>query len=248
MAGVTLDVREQVAIVTIENREVRNGLTPEMCGQLLAVCDEIDEDEAVGAAVVRGADGTFCSGADTRLWTADLDWAGEGFELVSRIYDGFARVGRLAVPTVAAVRGAAVGAGMNLLFACDLRVLADDARLRAGFAKVGLHPGGGFFTLANRLVGREATAALGLFDVGLEGEEAVARGLALEAVPDEQVEPRAIELASVPARDPSLARRTVRSMRQELGPPAIGWEAAIEMERGSQLWSMRRRFRGETDC
>ena len=241
MPEVRLEKRDAVALVTIENREVRNGLTPELCEQLIAACDEVDADDAIGAAVVRGADGTFCSGADTRRWTPDVDWAGEGFELISSIYDGFARVGRLQVPTVAAVRGAAVGAGMNLLLACDVRVVAEDAKLLAGFTRVGLHPGGGFFTLLGRLAGREATAALGLFDQRLDGRAAVARGIAWEAVADEEVERRALELAAIPARDPLLARRTVNSMRQELGPPAIGWGAAMELERGTQMWSMRRR-------
>lgn len=241
MPEVTLERRDAVALLTIENREVRNGLTPELCEQLVAVCDEIDADDAIGAAVVRGADGTFCSGADTRRWTPDVDWAGDGFELISTIYGGFARVGRLQVPTVAAVRGAAVGAGLNLLLACDVRVVAEDARLLAGFARVGLHPGGGFFTLLGRLAGREATAAIGLFDQSLDGVAAVTRGIAWEAVPDEEVESRALELAAIAARDPLLARRIVKSMRQELGPPAIGWDAAIELERGTQMWSMRRR-------
>ncbi|MBS1868085.1 MAG: enoyl-CoA hydratase/isomerase family protein [Actinobacteria bacterium] len=242
MPEVMLERRDAVALLTIENREVRNGLTPELCEQLVAACDEIDADDAIGAAVVRGADGTFCSGADTRRWRPDVDWAGDGFELISTIYGGFARVGRLQVPTVAAVRGAAVGAGLNLLLACDLRVVAEDARLRAGFARVGLHPGGGFFTLLGRLAGREATAAIGLFDQPLDGAAAVTRGIAWEAVPDGEVESRALELAAIAARDPLLARRSVKSMRQELGPPAIGWDAAIELERGTQIWSMRRRL------
>lgn len=242
MPEVMLERRDAVALLTIENREVRNGLTPELCEQLVAVCDEIDADDAIGAAVIRGADGTFCSGADTRRWTPDVDWAGDGFELISAIYGGFARVGRLQVPTVAAVRGAAVGAGLNLLLACDVRVVAEDARLLAGFARVGLHPGGGFFTLLGRLAGRETTAAIGLFDESLDGAAAVTRGIAWEAVPDGEVEPRALELAAIAARDPLLARRIVKSMRQELGPPAIGWDAAIELERGMQMWSMRRRL------
>lgn len=81
----------------------------------------------------------------------------------STVYGSFARVGELEVPTVAAVRGAAVGAGTNLFMAADLRIVADDARLLAGFLRIGIHPGGGFFTLAGRLAGREAAAALGLF-------------------------------------------------------------------------------------
>jgi enoyl-CoA hydratase len=237
-----------VAVITIENAEVKNGLTPQIASMLSEVCDEIDGNAEIGAAVIRGASGTFCSGADTRVWTADIDWAGdEGSRLLSGIYDAFLRVGRLEVPSVAAVRGAAVGAGVNLMLSCDGRIVADGARILAGFLRIGLHPGGGFFTLAGRLVGRETTAALGLFGQELRGEQAVQRGLALEAVPDGDVEGRAIELAGVVARDPELSRRAIGVFRRELGPPAASWAAAVEMERGVQLWSMQRRFQGSSD-
>lgn len=245
MPDVTLAVEDGVALVTIDNPEARNGLTPELAARLVAICEEIDGRAEVGAAVVRGAGGTFCSGADTRRWSAEIDWAGdEGYELLSAVYRGFRRVGTLAVPTIAAVRGAAVGAGMNLMLACDARVLAQDAKLIAGFLRIGLHPGGGFFTLLNRVAGREATAALGLFGEQLTGAEAAARGLAWEAVPDDAVDARAQELAARAARDPLLARRALASFRAEVGPPAVPWEAALEMERGVQVWSMQRRFSG----
>lgn len=242
MAGVQLELDGAVALLTIEHREVRNALTPEMCVELTAACEAIDARDDVGAAVIRGADGTFCSGADTRRWGAHVDWAGAGTDMVQTIYEGFARVGRLAVPTVAAVRGAAVGAGLNLMLACDLRIVGDDARLVAGFTRVGIHPGGGFFTLLARVAGWETTAAMGLFGEALDGAEAVARGLAWAAVPDAEVEARALALARAASGDPELARRVVRTMRQEVGPPAIGWEAARDLERGLQVWSLHRRF------
>jgi enoyl-CoA hydratase len=243
LADVTLEVSEGVALITIDNPEARNGLTPELGARLAVIATEIDADEAVGAALIRGAGGTFCSGADTRHWRKDIDWAGdEGYDLLSSVYEGFRRIGTLAVPVVAAVRGAAVGAGLNLMLACDARVVADDARIIAGFLRIGLHPGGGFFSLAGRLAGREAAAALGVFDEAIDGRRAVALGLAWQSLPDAEVEPRAHELCLVAARDPRLTRRALASMRAELGPPAVPWEAALAMERGVQTWSMRRRF------
>ncbi len=130
---------------------------------------------------------------------------------------------------------------MNLFLAADLRIVAAETRLLAGFLRIGIHPGGGFFTLAGRLAGREATAAMGLFSQEVSGVDAVRLGLAWEAVPDDQVEARAAELAAVAARDPLLARRALASFRAELGPPAVSWPAALEMERGVQMWSQRRR-------
>ena len=242
MAQVHLDKQDGVAVLTLDNPEARNALTPEMGLELSGLCEEVDGDPAIGAAVVRGAGGTFCSGADRRRWTAGADQAEDTvYKELGAVYTAFVRVGALRVPTIAAVRGSAVGAGMNLMLATDLRVVGDRARLLAGFLRIGLHPGGGFFTIATRTAGREATAAMGLFSEEIDGTRAAELGLAWSAVPDEQVEDLALELAARPARDPELAREAVRSFRTEAGPPGIGWEAALHFERATQMWSQRRR-------
>lgn len=242
MGRIVLEKSDGIATLTVDSPEVRNGLTPQMGRELAAACDEIDADAAIGAAVVRGAGGTFCSGADRRTWVPGADQAEDTqFRNTGAVYGAFVRVGRLAVPTIAAVRGAAVGAGVNLMLAADLRVVAEDARLIAGFLRIGLHPGGGFFTIAGRTAGREATAAMGLFSQEIDGRRAAEIGLAWSAVPDADVEDTALRLAAEPAKDPALAREAVRSFRTELGPPGIGWEAAVEFERATQMWSQRRR-------
>ncbi|GAA4712655.1 enoyl-CoA hydratase [Pseudonocardia yuanmonensis] len=242
MGRIVLDKADGVATITVDSPEVKNGLTPEMGRELVAVCEDVDADPQIGAAVVKGAAGTFCSGADRRRWQPGADQAeDETYRNSGAVYQAFVRVGKLAVPTIAAVRGAAVGAGLNLALATDLRIVAEDARLLAGFLRIGLHPGGGFFTLAGRTAGREATAAMGLFSQEIDGRRAVEIGLAWAAVPDAEVEETAHRLAAGPAKDPALAREAVRSFRTELGPPGIGWEAAVEFERATQMWSQRRR-------
>jgi enoyl-CoA hydratase len=242
MGEVTLGREGNVALVTISSPEVRNALTPEMAAQLADICRTVDDDRSFGSLVLRGDGDTFCSGADTRRWAEQPDPAGpEAFARTSAIYQSFVQIGHLGVPTVAAVRGAAVGAGLNLALATDLRVVARDAILRAGFVRVGIHPGGGFFTLAGRLGGREAAAALGIFGQDLSGERAAQLSVAWVAVPDSAVESRAMELAANAASDPELIRRVVSTFRAELGPPPVAWAAAVEMERGVQMWSQRRR-------
>lgn len=242
MGEIRLEKSGGIAILTVDSPEVRNGLTPQMGRDLVAACEEVDADPDIGAAVVRGAGGTFCSGADRRTWQPGADQAeDQNYRNSGAVYQAFVRVGKLAVPSVAAVRGAAVGAGINLMLATDLRVVADNARLLAGFLRIGLHPGGGFFTIAGRSAGREATAAMGLFSQEINGARAAEIGLAWAAVPDAEVEETALALAAEPAKDPALAREAVRSFRTELGPPGIGWDAAVEFERATQMWSQRRR-------
>ncbi len=243
---VTAEVRVQrvggVALMILDAPERRNALTTGMAAELVAACDTLDADASVGAVVVTGG-AYFCAGGDratlARVGTdpaAPSAYAGLG-----EIYRAFRRVGELEPPTIAAVRGGAVGAGMNLLLATDLRIVAHDARLASGFLPSGLHPGGGHGHLLGRAAGREAAAALTLFGVGIDGTRAAELGLAWTSVDDGEVETVALDLAAGPAADPELARATAQSVRTELGPPGIPWAAAVELERGAQMWSMRRR-------
>jgi enoyl-CoA hydratase len=143
---------------------------------------------------------------------------------------------------IAAVRGHAVGAGVNLALAADLRILADTAEIITGFLDIGVHPGGGHYTLMSRLVGREATAYLSVFGQRLPAAEAVRIGLAWQVLPTDEVEPRCFELAERVAAKPELARLMVRSFRLCAGPPAVPWPTALETERASQTWSLRNTF------
>jgi enoyl-CoA hydratase len=88
---------------------------------------------------------------------------------------------------------------------------------------------------------REAAAALALFGESIDGVRAAELGLAWAAVEDEDVEATALELAKRPGADPDLARRTTASLRSALGPPVLPWSATLELERASQMWSLRRR-------
>jgi enoyl-CoA hydratase len=237
---VRLDIDAGVATLTLHNPEVRNALSETMARQLLVMCDEIDADLSVGAVIVQGSGTTFCSGADTRVLLSANSARQPPSPLDRSIYESFLRFGALGPPTIAAVRGAAVGAGLNLAMSADLRIVARDARLIGGFQRIGIHPGGGFFALMARSAGREAAVATGAFGEELSGERAVSTGLAWEAVEPDEVANRAREYALRAAKDPELARVTTRSMRLELGPPLLPWPAAVELERGPQLWSRQR--------
>ena len=242
MSEIELSVDGHVAVITLAASDRRNALTPQMAADLVDACEEVDGNREVGAVVVTGGP-YFCAGAhrDT-LAGAGADPLGEpAHSDLSVVYRSFVRVGELEPPTVAAIRGGAVGAGINLAFATDLRVVAEDARLMAGFLRIGLHPGGGFFVLSGRTAGRETTAALGLFGDEISGRRAADLGIAWETLPDGEVEARARELAARAGADPDLARRAARSFRSELGPPAAPWGLALDAERAAQMWSLRRR-------
>jgi enoyl-CoA hydratase len=213
-----------------------------MATELIETFDEVDARPEVGALVVRAAGRSFCAGGDVATLTeAGKDPAApEAYDGMGAIYNSFYRLGQVRVPTVAAVRGSAVGAGMNMLLAADLRIVARDARLLCGFLKRGMHPGGGHFVLLSRLIGREAASAMALFGEEIDGARAVQLGLAWESVDDAAVEDRAIELATRVAADPELARAAVGNFRKEAVDGAVGWDVAMQYERPAQMWSMRR--------
>lgn len=239
---VLLEVDGGVAIVTLNAPDRRNALTPGMADELIATFDEVDGRSDVGALVIRAVGKSFCAGGDIKTLTdAGKDPAApEAYEGMGKIYDSFYRLGQVRVPTVAAVRGSAVGAGMNMLLAADLRIMARDARLICGFLKRGLHPGGGHFVILSRLIGREAAAAMALFGEEINGDRARELGLAWESVDDAAVEDRALELAGRVAADPDLARAAVGNFRKEVVNGAMSWDAAMQYERPAQMWSMRR--------
>jgi enoyl-CoA hydratase len=241
-AEVLFEVTDGVAVVTLNAPQRRNALTPVMATELIATFDEVDARDDVGALVVRGVGRSFCAGGDVQTLTdAGRDPAApDAYAGMGAIYDSFYRLGQVTAPTIAAVRGSAVGAGMNLLLAADLRIVARDVRLICGFLRRGIHPGGGHFVLLSRLVGREAAAAMALFGEEIDGETAVRLGLAWETHDDDAVEDRALELAARVARDPALARVTAGNFRTETGPPQVSWEIATQFERPAQMWSMRR--------
>lgn len=243
MSGVVhTEVVDGVALVTLVNVEQRNALTLAMVEELHAAWDDVAEDQTVGAAVVLGSGGTFCSGIERGvIETMDDPSSAPAIMRSTRVYSVFTRLAQLPVPTFAAVRGAAVGAGLNLAMAADVRVVARDAHLAAGFPRLGLHPGGGFFAMAAALAGRDAAVALGISGAVIDGERAVRLGLAWEAVDDADVENTAFALARPCGADPELARAASRSFRAEIGPPAVSWPAAAEIERAPQAWSFRRR-------
>ena len=242
MGEIGLTVEDGVALITLSAPERRNSLTVPMARELLDAFGSIDDDPDVGCAVIRGAEGYFCAGAHRELLrgVAHDPAADAAYKDISLIYDSFFRLGRLTVPTIAAVRGGAVGAGVNLLLAADLRVIADDALLISGFLRIGALPGGGHFALLSRSGGREAAAAAAIFGEEIDGARAAALGIAWKSLEDSEVENRAIALAARVAADPELARRAIRMFRLIVGPPAAAWEVALQAERSEQMWSFRR--------
>jgi enoyl-CoA hydratase len=227
--SVLLERHDGVGVITINLPERRNSLTLDSSAQLVEQVAACEADDGVSAIVVTGAPPAFCAGAD-------LTALGEAREEGLRaIYAGFLAVARCSLPTIAAVNGAAVGAGLNLALACDVRLVGPAARFDARFLQLGLHPGGGMTWMTQRLTGPQTTAAMTLFGQVLDADAAVATGLAYAKADD--VLDAALEFAQPAVRAPrDLLLATKRTLRTTATHERH--EDAVETELVAQLASM----------
>jgi enoyl-CoA hydratase len=132
---------------------------------------------------------------------------------------------------------------MNLALATDLMLVTPDAVLDSGFLARGIHPGGGHIALLGRRIGYQQATAMALLGRALRGAEAIERGLAYAAYDAAELLPAALELVAPAAKDPELTRRVKQSLTLELGSGPVCWPAAVEIERGAQMWSLARKGR-----
>ncbi len=174
-------IEDGVRVLTLRDPARHNAISLAMRGELLAAAAAIADDPDARVLVVRGAGSSFCSGANLveLLQNRERDIALQRASLM-HVYESFLAIRDLAIPTIAAVHGHAIGAGLNLAMCCDLRIAAPSARFGATFTKIGLHPGGGCTYFLTSALGPQRALSILLDGEALTGEEAVRLGLALE--------------------------------------------------------------------
>ena len=232
---VILERRDRVAVLTVSDPARRNALSSSLSAALTAAVAECEADEDVNAIVITGEPPAFCAGADLALLGAGSTPA-EREGGLRTIYSGFIAVAEATLPTIAAVNGPAIGAGLNLVLACDVRLAGPDARFDARFLRLGLHPGGGMTWMAQRALGQQTAAAMALFGDIVDAKEAERIGLVYRMV-DGDVTTAAVEIAARTAAAPrDLVITTKRSMRATAR--LTGHADAVEIEIGPQLDSL----------
>lgn len=231
MDRLRIETTDRVATVTLDDPKRRNSLTLPLVEELVAGFDQLEAASDVGAVVVTGAPPAFCAGADLS------DLGGSRSDGLRSIYEGFLRIGRSPLPTLAAVNGAAVGAGMNLALACDVRLAARSARFDTRFLQLGIHPGGGHTWMLRRIAGPQAAAAMVLFGDVLDGSEAERVGLVWRTVADQDLLAAAQSMAARAAEAPAeLARRTKATIADMAD--ITTHDQAVDRELEPQLWSL----------
>jgi enoyl-CoA hydratase len=207
-----------VATLLLNDPERRNAMSQAM-GEALAACvAELAADPELRAAILTGAGRAFSAGGDLAMIQARADQARDHPEAARRVvgdamrsfYELFLAVRDLPCPTIAALHGAAVGAGLCVALACDVRIASASARLGLNFTALGIHPGMGATWTLPRLVGPARAAELLYSSRLVTGEEAAAIGLVNRALPPEAVLPAARDLAAEFAAAGPLANRAVK--------------------------------------
>lgn len=200
-----------VAIVEVDHPPY-NHVFVGLMADLATALEDIDADKDIRATMLCTAGKAFCAGAD---FTGSESGVGDGG--IGSLYDQAVRLFSAKKPIIAAVQGAAVGAGLGLALVADFRVVAPEARFSANFVKLGFHPGFGITHTLPRIVGAQRAALMCLTGRRVKGEEALAWGLADECVPLDKLRETAIALAKEIAENAPLAvQQTRATLRGEL--------------------------------
>jgi enoyl-CoA hydratase len=210
---VLLESHGSIRTIRLNAPERRNALDLALLAELAAAIAAVKADRDARALIVAGAGKAFCAGADLAGLFGDVTRPiGVLRENLKGVYGSFLGIRDLRIPTIAAVQGAAVGAGLNIALACDIVIAGPHAAFGPTFAEIGLHPGGGCsYFLTERMGAAPATAALLTGDV-IRADDALRLGLA-NAVADEP-EAKARELAEKFAtRGAELNANIKRSVR-----------------------------------
>lgn len=242
-----------VVTVVLDNPDKRNALDAEHAGALRRVAADLRGDRSVRCVVVTGAGPAFCSGADLGALRAQPAPGTLGRrELLGEYYRAFLDVADLPMPTIAAVNGPAIGAGLNLALACDLRIAAESARFGATFTRLGIHPGGGVLHALTRLVGPGYAAELVFTAEPVDAGRALEMGLVNRVVPDAELAAAATALAAtIAATAPAATRAAKRTLRIALDADrravleieALAQAATQESDDAAEGWAAMRERR-----
>lgn len=224
---------EGVVLLTLDNPDMRNAMSDEMTSSWVAAIDQLAGDASVRAVVVTGAGSAFCSGGNTGWIASEPDATVD--ELRARMmpfYRAWLSIRRLEVPTIAAVNGAAIGAGLCLALACDIRYAAAGAKLGVPFNKLGMHAGMAATWLLPDVVGPAHARDLLLTGRVVEADEALRLGLVSRVTEPDGFLDEVLDTAAAIAATAPIASRLTKIALADGGhadfESALQWEALAQ--------------------
>src|SRR5208282_214679 len=218
-AHAIVERRGHVLTITLNRPEARNALSTEMMEIMSSTWDEVNANADIRVAIITGAGGAFCAGADlkamTRMHPGDSFRQGNAGGLSAGVIKPLLKGRRLAKPLIAAVEGAAIAGGTEILQATDIRVAGESARFGVSEARWGLFPLGGSAVRLPRQVPYTVAADLLLTGRHISAAEALRVGLIGHMVPDGQALDTALEIAEkIAANGPVAVRAILRTIRE----------------------------------
>ncbi|MFV8816426.1 enoyl-CoA hydratase-related protein [Haliea sp. E17] len=217
----TLDINGRVALLTLNRDDLRNALTGSaLVDEIIEVCQWINATPDISVLVITGAGKAFSSGGNIKdMRDRTADFAGDVAELEANYRRGIQRIplaiDALEVPVIAAVNGAAIGAGFDLANMCDVRIGSTEALFGETFINLGIIPGDGGAWFLQRVVGYQRAAELTFSGRLVKAQEAQEIGILLEVTAPDALLPRALELAQAFAgKPPQAVRYTKRLLKK----------------------------------
>ena len=215
-------LRDRVAIITLNRPDARNAMSDRLTPALRTMIKTCGENPEVGALLITGAGTAFCAGGDVKGMGAHRDPKKAAMSFDDKVMDLQERqhllTGALVSvrkPTIAALPGAAAGAGLAIAMACDIRIAAQSAFVSTGYMKVGLSGDYGMAWLLTRLVGTARARELMFTADKVDSARAERIGLFNRVVPDADLQTEAFKLARGMANGPTLALRAMKDNLDE---------------------------------
>ncbi len=228
---VQVEAMDGVATILLNDPDHRNALSWEMVCALTQAIEGVIQT-GCRALVLTNAPPVFCAGGSVDdLLTPKVP--------LEDMYEAFTALAALPIPTVAAVDGAAIGAGINLVLACDVAICTPGSKFDVRFLDVGIHPGGGQLWRLRQVLGRQGAAALTLFGEVLNGEDAARRGLVWRCLESGELRAEAERLARRAGQhDTQLTAKVKRTL--DAAAAIHDFDIAVAEETEPQRWSMDR--------
>jgi enoyl-CoA hydratase/carnithine racemase len=216
------EVRDRVAIITLNRPEARNALSDHLTPALRTMIKTCGENSEIGALLITGAGTAFCAGGDVKGMGANRDKTKLAMSFDDKVADLQERqrllTGALVSvrkPTIAALPGAAAGAGLAIAMACDIRIAAESAFVTTGYLRVGLSGDYGIAWLLTRLVGTSRARELMFTADKVDAKRCEAIGLVNRVVPDANLQDEAFAMAQAMAAGPTMALRYMKDNLDE---------------------------------
>lgn len=222
-----------VGWITLNRGPQRNALDIPTLKALHALLDQFNADPAVRVLVLTGNGRSFCAGADLAEWAeAEARGVLESYGWTQTAHALMTRLHTLEKPTIAAINGTAVGAGMDLTLCCDFRIAGQSARFKAGYTSMAYSPDAGASWHLPRLIGTEQAKRLLFLDELWSADRALAAGLVGEVCADDQLLACAGELAGRLASGPTFAFAQTKTLIRDGAQRTLAEQLDAELEAG----------------